>query len=443
MLKRNGVIGIAIACVLTLLLTACSSGGNQAAPPAGGSVAPAAAPAPAPEKVTLRLGTWDSADGVKAHTEIIQKYQATHPNVTINLESVPDNYGQKLLTQIASGTAPDIMQIGDGDVPMYVSKGALLDLTPYLSGPTGLDAGIFFPTVAEVGKVGGKTYLLTKDYSNLAVYYNKKLFDAAKVPYPKDGWTWDDMLSAARVLTRAEGGKLVQWGIDLPGNWIRGFQPFVFQNGGELVAADGKKYVSVLDSKATVDAVQFYVNLYRKDKVAPTPADKDSFKGVDLFGAGKVAMAMTGRWPMQGYEKNPNIALGVVGLPKGPAGRANVLCWAGFGLSAKTTHPKEAWDFLKFMCGPEGAAVWANWALPAVKSVADTSPAITQDPFNKVFLDDLQYVKPFFEARHVYFNQSGGKAIGDALDKLIREGGDVQATLAAAAKQAEKDLAAQ
>ena len=55
---------------------------------------------------------------------------------------------------------------------------------------------------AEPGKWDGKQYLLPKDFSPLAVYYNKKLFDAAGVAYPKDGWTWDEFLDTAQKLTK-------------------------------------------------------------------------------------------------------------------------------------------------------------------------------------------------------------------------------------------------
>ena len=63
------------------------------------------------------------------------------------------------------------------------------------------DTSIYLPGLLDPGKVDGKQYLLPKDYSPLAVYYNKKLFDAATVPYPEDGWTWDDLLATAQKLT--------------------------------------------------------------------------------------------------------------------------------------------------------------------------------------------------------------------------------------------------
>ena len=50
---------------------------------------------------------------------------------------------------------------------------------------------VYYPALFQTGVVDGKSSFLTKDYSPLAIYYNKDLFDKAGVPYPKDGWTWD------------------------------------------------------------------------------------------------------------------------------------------------------------------------------------------------------------------------------------------------------------
>lgn len=64
----------------------------------------------------------------------------------------------------------------------------------------------------DVGKLGDQYYTLPKDYSDIAVYYNKKLFDEAGVAYPQAGWTWDDFYATAKQLTVKKGEKTTQWG---------------------------------------------------------------------------------------------------------------------------------------------------------------------------------------------------------------------------------------
>src|SRR5205823_1455309 len=161
------------------------------------------------------------------------------PNIKVQLESVPQDYGTKLLTQLAAGTAPDVFQVGDGDVAKLVSKGVIDDLEPYMAADK-MDKSIFFEGVYNVGVVNGKTYLLTKDFSPLVLYYNKDMFKKANVPEPKDGWTWTDFANTAKQLTVRAGDKVTQWGVQLPDNWgdylwTRGFSIFAYQNGADFL----------------------------------------------------------------------------------------------------------------------------------------------------------------------------------------------------------------
>jgi len=65
----------------------------------------------------------------------------------------------------------------------------------------------YMANVLELGQVDGKQYALIRDASTQMIGYNKDMFDAAGVPYPKDDWTWDDFLGAAQKLTKVENGK--------------------------------------------------------------------------------------------------------------------------------------------------------------------------------------------------------------------------------------------
>ena len=79
--------------------------------------APVATEAPASTvSGTIRVGSWDGADALKPWDAAIASFKAAYPDVDVVLESVPQGYGDKLLAQFASGTAPDVFQVGDGDV---------------------------------------------------------------------------------------------------------------------------------------------------------------------------------------------------------------------------------------------------------------------------------------------------------------------------------------
>ena len=130
-----------------------------------------------------------AAKGLTPHFKIIEQFEAENPDIQVQLEPVGSgDYYARILTQIAAGDPPDLLQIGDDAVPMFVDKGAFVPLDDFIaSADYPLDTSIYLPGVLEPGKWKGSQYLLPKDFSPMAVYYNKKLFDEAGVAYPTRG----------------------------------------------------------------------------------------------------------------------------------------------------------------------------------------------------------------------------------------------------------------
>ncbi|HVO41089.1 MAG TPA: sugar ABC transporter substrate-binding protein, partial [Aggregatilineales bacterium] len=390
----------------------------------------------AQNKILLRLQTGDGGDGLTPHNTLLAAFEKDNPDIQVQLE--PVNFGDyyaRLKTEIAAGSPPDIIQIGDDAVPDFAGHGALVDLGKYITGKDGVDTSIYLPGLLDPGKYKGKQYFLPKDYSPLIMYYNKKLFDQYKVDYPKDGWTWDDFLKAAQSLTKPSDGV---WGVQLPGPWTTGFEYWIAAEGGSLISTDGKSFVGYFDSAAVAKAVQFYGDLYNKYKVAPPPADLSAFGGGNAeFDNGKAAMRVFGVWPKAGLLKDDKVSLGVVGLPK-DVKRANVLFWGGFGITTGSKHPDAAWRLLKFYTSAKAAETWKSWALPAVKSVAD---AANFDPLDKVFVNELNYLAP----RAYTFTDKWGSTADPALRKVLEKiiidpTTDVKAALAQGAKDAQAAL---
>jgi len=436
-------IALSIMMIAALVLVAC--GTTPAA-----TATSAATAAPAQLSGTVRVGSWDNADALQPFNDSIASFQAAYPGVTVQLEDVPQDYGTKLLAEFASGTAPDVFQVGDGDVANFASKGVFEPLTDYISGANGnlpLDMTVFFPAIADIGKVGGVQYLLTKDYSPLMIYYNKTLFDAAGVSYPTSDWKWADLLSAAQKLTvTGADGKITQWGLQFPDSWgdwtwVRGILPIIYQNGGDIISADGTKTTGYLDSPATVAAFQWYSDLFTKYKIAPTQADVNALSGQDLFATGKVAMLWTGVWGLNDYIKNADVSkfLGTSGLPQGTA-RANSICWAGFGMYAKGTNKAAAWAFLRWIGADQGAQSFANYALTDVKSISD-SQGKTTDPYWGPVMADLAFVHPLPDFTTAKFSDCVNTPIVNALSGYFANGGDWQTILSATATEADACLA--
>lgn len=409
----------------------------------------AAAPAPTSTgaKIVLRVGTGDSGEGLTPHLQIIEQFEKENPDIQVQLEPVGSgDYYARILTQIAAGDPPDLLQIGDDAVPNFVSKAAFVPLDDFIkSEKYPLDTGIYLPGVLAPGQWDGKQYLLPKDFSPMAVYYNKAVFDQFKVAYPKDGWTWDEFLRTAQALTKDTNGdgKTDVWGVQLPGPWTSGFEYWVAAAGGRLISEDGATFTGYMDSPETQAAVQFYADLYNKEKVAPPPADMNAFGGGNSeFDNGKAAMRIFGRWPQAGIKKNPNVQLGVVGLPVGKK-RANVLFWGGFGISSLSQNKEAAWRFMRYYVGEQGAQVWKDWALPAVKAVAESSGQST-DPIEGAWLNELNFLAPRAYVFTPFWGQTADPALRKVLETvIIKPDSDVKALLTTAAEEAQKALVEQ
>jgi len=108
------------------------------------------------------------------------------------------------------------------------------------------DVSDYYPDIISTAQQDGHLYGLPWIAQPVVVFYNKALFDAAKLEYPKAGWTWDDFLAAAKALTKdTDGdGKTDQWGFS-----ANGWPPphiFIWQAGGEVISEDLK--TSPIDS---------------------------------------------------------------------------------------------------------------------------------------------------------------------------------------------------
>jgi multiple sugar transport system substrate-binding protein len=336
---------------------------------------------------TLRFSTFFSPqEKTEFNKQILPQFQKQYPGVGVSLEPIPDQR-IKAVAQIAAGTAADITNLGDGDVDFYASQNALQDLTPYV-GQSFLNQ--YLPNTLTIGKVGSHQYALPKDYSTLAVYYNKDLFKAAGLSAPSSNFTWDELRRDALALMKKSGTYSVI--VDPTNPRLAG--AVVSSFGGRLISSDGKHVVGYMDSPTTVNAITFWTGLVTKDHVAPTPSQQASATngGADPFAQGKVAMNITGVWPSSTYKATPNLHFGVVPFPRTTGGpQVNTIYYAGFAMTRATKHPKEAAALIKLMSGPVGDAIWGKTALPAIKSIADQS-SNTMDPVRSVFIKGVKNI---------------------------------------------------
>ena len=342
----------------------------------------ASTPAQADAPVDIRVAFWGGPEEIELVHQTIADWQAAHPNIHVILEHTPGGsaYTSKLLTRIASGTAPDIMF---AEVTLFVpfwAKGALLDLTPFVESDPEFNLKEFFPEVVGRFTDDGKVYCIPRDTAPFAcVYYNKNLFNEGGIPYPIDEWTWADLLDKAQNLTHTENGHITQYGFF---TWA--WENFIYSSGGNLVDDVETPTRLTLDSPESVRGLEFFSDLIHKYKVAPTPMAMGNLGmgAQQLFMTGRVAMYASGVWETPILRKIKDFDWDIVLFPKGPTGiRRFGTGGSGYCVLSGTHHPREAWEVVKALSGDRGQELLAQAGLaqPAKRTIAD-GPAWAGDP---------------------------------------------------------------
>lgn len=424
----------AAALLLTALAAGCGGKSANEGQPGNASGKPA-------EQIEIRVATWDTAPEMQEILNTAKKqFEASHQNVTVKIEaSQYDNYMTKLQTQLAAGSPPDLIQIGERDLNRYMNKEIVIDLHPYLQETTFLDELV--PGLKDIITIDGKIPAIPAAPSAPAIYYNKKLFDEANIPYPEDGWTWEQLLDYAQQLTKTANGRTEQYGLMFP-NGVDWVEPIVMSRGAGYVSPDGSKVKGYLDSPETVAAFQWYVDLYRKHNIAPTPAEISAMKGVDLFSTGRVAINFAGAWQLSTFMKNPELDFGLVGVPKFANGeRANFLYASGYGVTKQSKYPQETWEFLQMLTFPDrdAAPMWLTWGTATTTTLAGTSKQ-NEDPNWKVFLNEVQYVKKSAFYLNGYWAAAADKFLKPAIERMILEDVDIQSLLSDVADKIETEI---
>ncbi|GAA1970877.1 sugar ABC transporter substrate-binding protein [Nocardioides panacihumi] len=293
--------------------------------------------------VTLSYALWDP-NQAPAMKQIAAAFEKKNPGIHVDVQITPgQQFFTKLQTAVTAGNAPDVFWTDPIFFQMYAANGALK-----AQDGAGVDTSKFPDQLVSLCQSGGKLYGVPKDFDTIGVWYNKSLFDAAGVAYPKDDWTWADFQSAAAKLT--DKGKGI-FGTAAELNNQQTYYNTIYQAGGSVLNAD--KTASTYTAPETVQGLKFWTDLVDKG-YSPSIQQMTDTSPMDMFQTGKVAMVWEGSWNVKPLSESPvKDHIDVAALPRGAkqATMINGLCNV---VSATTKHPAAAEKFLTFL-GSEAA----------------------------------------------------------------------------------------
>jgi len=291
----------------------------------------------------MTLAFWGNPTRNKNTQAEIDAYMKANPNLKIeSQQSEFNSYWDKLATQTAGGTAPDIIQMDMNYISEYGSRGALLDLKD-------VDTSKFREGTVDSGRINDQLVGVNAGINSAIIFASPKVFEKAKMELPDDTtWTWDQMMEVGAEVASKAG---VPFGVaELMGSDAM-FGTFVRQHGKELFTGDGLGF-DVAEAQAWYDLMV----KGQKAKALGTPEQISEESGKPLDQNALV----TGRAAMQYMNSNQLEAVNA-------ASRQEMKILRGPSLTGKATDRKTwykasmLWSASAKTKDPEAAAAWINW----------------------------------------------------------------------------------
>jgi multiple sugar transport system substrate-binding protein len=343
------------------------------------------------DKVTLSYAMWD-VNQKPVMEQLGQEFTRTHPNITINVQLTPWlDYWTKLKAAASGGATPDVFWMNGPNFQLYASNGVIRPLDQEVAKDK-VDLSVYPKPLMDLYMLDGKPYGLPKDMDTVGVWYNKKLFDAKKVPYPADDWTWADFKTATAKLTDPAQGV---YGAAAP---LISFQEYQYdtiaQAGGHVISPDGRK--SGYDDPKTIAGLRFWTDMIEA-KQSPDLKTMTDTAPLQLFEAGKIAMYWGGSWNVAEFSANEYTKdkVDAAPLPKGEK-QATIIHGVANVVSAKSEHPDQAWQFVKFLGSKEAADILGEKGPIPAYNGTQGSWVKAHPEFNlQTFVDAVDYAVPF------------------------------------------------
>src|SRR5215510_1499806 len=275
-------ITTAIALTGALAITACSS----SKPDASSTSSPGTGK-------TVKIAVWEGYTDTegKAFADLVSQFNRTHPGIRVTTLETPNDFMlQKVLTAVRGGTPPDVAYLYGSWAPNVAKIPSVVDLKSVVSSAE-VNWSDFYPGERAVTTVNGKVIGMPALVDNLAIVYNKKLFQQAGISPPTSNWTWDDFRAAAKRLTNP-AAKQYGWSFpaDASEDTVWHWEAMLWEAGGEILNSNNTQ--AAFNSPQGLQATTMLKDMAVDDK--SVFIDTTNTKYSNLFNANKIGMLVTG-----------------------------------------------------------------------------------------------------------------------------------------------------
>lgn len=359
----------------------------------------------------VKLTYWGLWEDENVFIPLINEYEKNHRSVKIEYKKQsPTEYRERLQVSITQGKGPDIFRFHNTWLPMLKNELSPVPTTVFSLSDF---QKTFYPVATQDLKLGDSLYGIPLEIDGLALLYNVDIFKAAGVSPPT---TWEGFQKAAVILTVKDAQKRIQTsGLALGttnnvDNWSDILAEMFLQDGVDLKNPQGK---------LAEDALIFYTSFAQGDNKT---WDETLPPSTLAFTQGKVAMIFVPSWQIINIKaKNPQLNFKVLPVPQLPG--INVT-WASYwveGVSVKSPHQAEAWDFLKYLSQKETLVKFYTEASKTrlfgePYSRQDLAQSLKDDPYLGPYIQQAPRAQSFYLASQTFDN-----GINDKLIKYLED----------------------
>jgi len=346
-------------------------------------------PAAAAQDDVVTLTFWSGhGEGAMDH-ELAREFDEMNPDIAIEYRQIAfDDIVADTLRAFATGNTPDVIAIDNPDHAAFASRGAFLDLTPYIEASDVVDIATIFEGPRESFTWDGGIYGLPRASNTIALYYNGDLFEAAGLDPDDPPATWDELYEAAKTLTDPDNNVYgLAFSAKASEEGTFQFLPWVQMAGGSW---------DNINHPGAVEALEFWKRILEEGLASPDTLTRGQWDSTGTFNAGNAAMAISGPWEIGRMSQSADFDWDVTLLPVPEEGapRASALGDFNFAIFADTEHPDEAFRMLEYFYS-QADRQWAEFSrLPARKDVAiEETGEPRVDRAVKVFQAQLEHAR--------------------------------------------------
>ncbi|HEY9672169.1 MAG TPA: ABC transporter substrate-binding protein [Waterburya sp.] len=319
------------------------------------------------EGITVTLSGWQSNPTEKQLlAQVLHQFEIQHPQIKVKHETINDQYMDVIKTRLIGDAAPDVFYLDSFEAPLLMKYGVLEPLNSYITPQ--FEIGDFEAAMLQAFQLDGQTYGLPKDFSTLALLYNKKAFKEAEIDAAPQ--TWEELRYDSIKLTsdKNHDGRNEQYGFGIAPDLSR--QYFMMTAfGGRLI--DRQENAAFFTS-GSLKGLQLIIDQYRQDKSSAQPSDVGASSGSEMFGQGKAAMVIEGTWAIPYLQETfPKLEFATAEVPTVNDKKGTMAYTVAYVMNKKTKHKEAAWQLISYLTSKEGMKAWAKegLALPTRQSV--------------------------------------------------------------------------